>query len=62
MRTNRVGVDAEERDGNERAVAAQAQDGVAELEGGVVFVGIALVEVDIFKKRWTSYLSNATFF
>lgn len=47
MRTNRVGVDAEERDGNECAVAAQAQYGVAELEGGVVFVGIALVEVDI---------------
>ena len=47
MRTNRVGVDAEERDSNECAVATQAQDGVAELERGVVFVGIALVEVDI---------------
>ena len=47
MRANRIGVDAEERDGNECAVAAQTQDGITELEGGVVFVGVALVEVDV---------------
>ena len=47
MRSNGVGVDAEERDGNECAVAAQAQDGITELEGGVVFVGVALVEIDV---------------
>ena len=51
MGSNGIRVYSKEWDGDERAVSSQAQHGVAQLECGMVFVGIALVEVDIFKKR-----------
>ena len=57
MRANGIRIDSKQRNRNERAIASQPQNRISELKSGVVLVGIALVEVDIFKKRWTSYLS-----
>ena len=62
MGANGVRVNSEERHRDECTVTPETEHRVPKLERSMMFIGIALVEVDIFKKRWTSYLSNATFF
>lgn len=47
MRANWVCVHAKERDSDESTIAPETQNGISELEGGVVFVRVPLVEVNI---------------
>ncbi len=51
MRANWVCVHAKKRDSNESTVAPETQDGISEFEGGVVFVRVPLVEVNICTPR-----------
>ena len=47
MRSNGVAVHAEERHSDERAVAAQTQDSVAQLKCSMVLFGVPLVKVNV---------------
>lgn len=60
MRANWIRVHAEERDGNKGAVASETQDGISELEGGVVFVRVPLVEVNVCTPRVSELNRNKT--
>lgn len=47
MRANWVCVHAKQRDSDESTVAPETQNGISELESGVMFVRVPLVEVNV---------------
>lgn len=51
VRTHRTCIDTEQGDSDECPIAAEAKNGVPELECGLMFFIVILVEVDICSKR-----------
>ncbi len=47
MGPNGIRVHSEERNRDERTISPEAEHGVPELEGSMVFIGVPLVEVDV---------------
>jgi hypothetical protein len=47
MRADGFGVDSEERYSNKGTIVPQAEDGISQLKGSVMLLGITLVEVNV---------------